>query len=74
MIDYECPKCNHGHEYHLDPIGDGDEVETECDECGFRMVLTCFVSVDYEAECAEHQFGEDGECVVCGRLKPEDDK
>lgn len=48
MIDYKCPMCSHGHEYHLDPIGDGDTVETECDECGFIMEVTAFVSVDYE--------------------------
>lgn len=81
MDTIDCPKCEHEH----DPAGnhDDDSGEMECEECGFKFIVTIEYEPSYSTECAVHEWSErvsrHGEprphrfCVNCRIIKLECD-
>lgn len=48
-VEIHC-ECGNDFDYDPDSYEDGDENETECDECGNTFTVTTSVTVDYEVE------------------------
>jgi len=52
----DCPKCGEEHE----PIGshEEDSGEHECENCGFKFVVTIEYDPEYYSRCVTHEYGE----------------
>ena len=52
----QCPSC--GHEINADDFGiDECSFRTECNECGFEVIVQPTVNVSFEAYCENHTYG-----------------
>jgi len=87
----ECPECGKDIQEQMsshDPLGEGEEMDIECD-CGKQIMVSATYSVDYytwKAPClnqeAEHKYEvyhktdawTQYKCVDCGSKKREDIK
>jgi DNA-directed RNA polymerase subunit RPC12/RpoP len=49
-----CPKC--GHEHQSDSPSEWDEVEYECDDCGFKFEVAVSYSAEFCLSCVAHEF------------------
>lgn len=50
--DCHCPHCN-ANIYVYEPIGEDEEYETECSECGKSIYVTASSFVSYTPRCAD---------------------
>ena len=74
-MDYECPKCKT--EYNAVGCYDDDNGEHDCDECGFKFVVSIEYEPEYSASCVTCEFGDKEkigtrhfarQCIHCGAV------
>lgn len=60
MSEFNCPHCNQGGEPDYDDSDfyeDGAEIKYECGSCEKEFLVTVSISINYSAECINHEWG-----------------